>query len=134
MSRAYYYALYTLSYLSKFLMLIGECEPCPAGTEKTTNDTSLCKNKTESRIFTTIGYGTGYQPPITTPNPGGNMSQSSPEEDSIGAFGIVGIIVGVAVVLAVVIVVMFVYKKRTRRRHSQDKEKNRSNTLTYFCI
>lgn len=127
MSRAYYYALYTLSYLSKFLMLIGECEPCPAGTEKTTNDTSLCKNKTESRIFTAIGYGTGYQPPITTPNPGGNMSQSSPEEDSIGAFGIVGIIVGVAVVLAVVIVVMFVYKKRTRRRHSQDKEKNRSN-------
>lgn len=123
MSRAYCYALYTLSYFIQiFLMLIGECEPCPAGTEKTTNDFSLCKNITESRILTTIRPGTGYQPPITTPSPGGNMSRSSPEEDSIGTPGIVGIILVVVVVLAVPLG-MFVYKKR---RHPQERVKSPS--------
>lgn len=100
----------------------GECEPCPAGTEKTTNDFSLCKNITESRILTTIRPGTGYQPPITTPSPGGNMSRSSPEEDSIGTPGIVGIILVVVVVLAVPLG-MFVYKKR---RHPQERVKSPS--------
>lgn len=123
MSPAYCYALYTLSYFIQiFLMLIGECEPCPAGTEKTTNDFSLCKNITESRILTTIRPGTGYQPPITTPSPGGNMSRSSPEEDSIGTPGIVGIILVVVVVLAVPLG-MFVYKKR---RHPQERVKSPS--------
>lgn len=123
MSPAYCYALYTLSYFIQiFLMLIGECEPCPAGTEKTTNDFSLCKNITESRILTTIRPRTGYQPPITTPSPGGNMSRSSPEEDSIGTPGIVGIILVVVVVLAVPLG-MFVYKKR---RHPQERVKSPS--------
>lgn len=111
--------------LSKFLMLIGECEPCPAGTEKTTNDTSLCKNKTESRILTTIRPGTGYQPFITTPSPGGNMSASSPKEDSIGILGIIGIILaGFVVVVLAVSLWKFVYIKR---RHPQAEVKSGSS-------
>lgn len=122
MSRAYCYALYTLSYFIQiFLMLIGECEPCPAGTEKTTNDFSLCKNITESRILTTIRPGTGYQPPITTP-----MSRLSPKEDSIGTPGIVGITVAVVVLLAVSLGI-FVYKKR---RHPQEKSPSSNNIST----
>lgn len=107
-------------------MLIGECEPCPAGTEKTTNDFSLCKNITESRILTTIRPGTGYQPPITTPSPGGNMSRLSPKEDSIGTPGIVGITVAVVVLLAVSLGI-FVYKKR---RHPQEKSPSSNNIST----
>lgn len=127
MNRAYCYALYTLSYFIQiFLMLIGECEPCPAGTEKTTNDFSLCKNITESRILTTIRPGTGYQPPITTPSPGGNMSRLSPKEDSIGTPGIVGITVAVVVLLAVSLGI-FVYKKR---RHPQEKSPSSNNIST----
>lgn len=127
MSPAYCYALYTLSYFIQiFLMLIGECEPCPAGTEKTTNDFSLCKNITESRILTTIRPGTGYQPPITTPSPGGNMSRLSPKEDSIGTPGIVGITVAVVVLLAVSLGI-FVYKKR---RHPQEKSPSSNNIST----
>ncbi|XP_034339217.1 uncharacterized protein [Magallana gigas] len=104
----------------------GECEPCPAGTEKTTNDFSLCKNITESRILTTIRPGTGYQPPITTPSPGGNMSRLSPKEDSIGTPGIVGITVAVVVLLAVSLGI-FVYKKR---RHPQEKSPSSNNIST----
>lgn len=127
MSPAYCYALYTLSYFIQiFLMLIGECEPCPAGTEKTTNDFSLCKNITESRILTTIRPGTGYQPPITTPGPGGNMSRLSPKGDSIGTPGIVGITVAVVVLLAVSLGI-FVYKKR---RHPQEKSPSSNNIST----
>lgn len=127
MSPAYCYALYTLSYFIQiFLMLIGECEPCPAGTEKTTNDFSLCKNITESRILTTIRPGTGYQPPITTPGPGGDMSRLSPKEDSIGTPGIVGITVAVVVLLAVSLGI-FVYKKR---RHPQEKSPSSNNIST----
>lgn len=97
----------------------GECEPCPAGTEKTTNDTSLCKDKVESKILTTIPDGTGNQPSISTLNPRGE--KGIPDEgDSIGAGGIIGIILGVVLVLAVLMVTYGIYN---RRRNSQKREK-----------
>lgn len=98
----------------------GECEPCPAGTEKQTNDTSLCKNKVESKILTTIPDGTGNQPSISTLNPRGE--KGIPDEgDSIGAGGIIGIILGVVLVLAVLMVTYGIYN---RRRNSQKREKS----------
>ena len=95
---------------------LGECEPCPNGTEKTTADTSLCKKK-ENPTPTTSPTAPDH--PSTTLAPsemGGKKTESTPTDTvAIGA----GIGVSVFVIGIVIIVILYLYRKSKQRGNNE---------------
>ena len=104
---------------------LGECEPCPNGTEKTTADTSLCKKK-EDPIPTTSPTTPDH--PSTTLAPsgmGGKTTESTPTDTvAIGAgIGVLGSVFVIAIVIAVI---LYINRKRKQRDNNGmgNKRKN----------
>lgn len=96
---------------------LGECEPCPNGTEKTTADTSLCKKK-EDPIPTTSPTIADH--PSTTLAPsgmGGKTTESSPT-DTVAIGAGIGVPVFV-IVIVIVIIILYLYRKRKQRGNNE---------------
>ncbi|XP_062572334.1 uncharacterized protein LOC134234305 [Saccostrea cucullata] len=104
----------------------GECEPCPPGTEKNRDDSSLC-TQIETREIATTKQGTEILSKHTTANIQTNSSYTSSTiphrtlPTSISDATVIGVTVGVVFVFLGLIVILIVYFCIKRRKNDKEK-------------